>query len=579
MFNLDLDGLTAELGPDGSVVMVNASGVPKVTVPPGFMVDAVGTTSTAVSYALSPDGTSLVVTAGDAWLSDPSRAYPVQVDPTLSALADTDDTYVAQGESPAVNHSTEVTLEVGFDGTHVHRSFLKFSALAGYEGMNIMAADLALWQSGSGSCTASPVDLHGVTETWDGTALTTWPGPGLSSEPIATIASGKGHDGSCASGTVGTDVTRFVDAWASGSAQYYGLALRARNEADSAQHKTFVSADGDGDPAHGPILNVLWSDPNQPGAPLDPTSMSPTGAIDRFDPVFEATYLDVGDDDGYVVFFGYFAETGAFAGAIVSPTVDSGDTASATGYLPLDLPLSWRALAVDDSNDLGSRMSPHQPLLHPSIRVTAPTEGDTRFGYVDLVAEVDSSITDATSVEFLLDGNVVDSDTSAPYEVTHPSWSLANGTHTVVARVVGGSAAGRASAPVEFAVANEVADPPDPVDDPEAEATEAAEAPVLRRMLGATDDTGNPDDSNPRQPFDAIDTHWGDCGYSERMPNDYVLWFFCDGFFSPLVDSLVGVAHPRILPTRTSRRPGASSASRRSPTAHRSTESSRTSGG
>lgn len=546
VFDLELDGLSAEVRPDGSVAMVSAAGVAKVTAPPGFMVDAAGVTSTAVVYSLSPDGASLVVTADAGWLANPARVFPVVVDPTLSVVADTDDTYVTEGEVPAVNHSGSSLLKVGFDGSNVHRSFLKFSGLAGYEGMNILAADLALWQSGSGSCTASPVDVHGITQTWDGTATTAWPGPSLDPTAAATVTSGNGHDASCPAGAVGTDLTRLVDQWASGYTDYNGIALRARDEASQSQFKAFVSANGDGTPGHRPTLSVLWSDPTQPGVPLPPSGLGPQEHTDTFNPVFESAYVDPEGDDGFVVYFAYFAGTGAFAGAVVSPVVDSGATAAVSGYLPLDLPLTWRAQAVDDAHQLPSPMTEHVPLTHPSVRVATPAGGDVVEATATVAAEVDPSITDATGVTFAVDGTVVGSATSAPYETSVDTFGLTDGDHSLTATIAGGAHAGTVSAPVPIYVDN--------VDgEPEGIGPEAQpRGPVLRRTLGVVDDTG------AGEPEPPIDTGGGDCGWSEPLPDGNVLWLICDRTIqSPfsITDSVAGLA-PASDPTNPVWRPG-----------------------
>lgn len=54
-------------------------------IPPGFMVDAKGTRSEEVQIAITKDGSNylLNVTADKSWLADLSRAYPVEIDPTV----------------------------------------------------------------------------------------------------------------------------------------------------------------------------------------------------------------------------------------------------------------------------------------------------------------------------------------------------------------------------------------------------------------------------------------------------------------------------------------------------------------
>ena len=179
VFDLTVDGLEAGVEQDGSVVLRTPAGVVKVVIPPGFMVDAEGVTSTGVTYALTPDGSRLVVTVDEAWLADPARVFPVAVDPSLSLVADADDTYVSEGVIPGVDQSSSSVLQVGFDGTRAHRSFLHFTGPSTMAGMNVLAADLALWQTGSGWSAATPMDVYAVTEAWEGATTTEWPGRAL----------------------------------------------------------------------------------------------------------------------------------------------------------------------------------------------------------------------------------------------------------------------------------------------------------------------------------------------------------------------------------------------------------------
>lgn len=70
----------------------------------------------------------------------------------------------------------------------------------------------------------------------------------------------------------------------------------------------------------------------------------------------------------------------------------------------------------------------------PTVSLTAPGDGTVvRGARVALAAEA-SDDGGVDSVQFLVDGSVVGTDTTAPYSVDWDSWSVSDGTHNVVAK-------------------------------------------------------------------------------------------------------------------------------------------------
>lgn len=112
-FPLALEGLTAEVSQDGTEVTYrDASGVVRLATPAGWMAepddarDAAPELSDGVRYRLEGDGASpvLVVELDQAWLSDPSRIFPVTVDPTYQYFYDHEpyfyaDVYYVEGST------------------------------------------------------------------------------------------------------------------------------------------------------------------------------------------------------------------------------------------------------------------------------------------------------------------------------------------------------------------------------------------------------------------------------------------------------------------------------------------------
>ena len=88
-FRMQAQGLTPTLSPDAKeIVWQNEQGEAALTVPPAFMLDAKGAFCDSVVYALDKqeDGTYfLTVRADSTWLNDPTRAFPVILDPQVVA--------------------------------------------------------------------------------------------------------------------------------------------------------------------------------------------------------------------------------------------------------------------------------------------------------------------------------------------------------------------------------------------------------------------------------------------------------------------------------------------------------------
>ena len=82
-FRLTLQGLTAALQEDGSVLLQDADGNAVYSIPAPYMEDANGVSSTNVFYSLrdTEDGVILTVSADAAWMEQ--AEFPVTIDPTL----------------------------------------------------------------------------------------------------------------------------------------------------------------------------------------------------------------------------------------------------------------------------------------------------------------------------------------------------------------------------------------------------------------------------------------------------------------------------------------------------------------
>ena len=107
-FTLKLNNLTAEQRADGSIVISSPTdGRTVYRIPKGYMFDADGKRSSAVSYTLSQIGNgrySLCVTADSEWINAEGRAFPVTIDPTINAGTD-NITYITVASDYEGNHN------------------------------------------------------------------------------------------------------------------------------------------------------------------------------------------------------------------------------------------------------------------------------------------------------------------------------------------------------------------------------------------------------------------------------------------------------------------------------------------
>jgi hypothetical protein len=88
-FPLRLKGLSAKVV-DGSVTLTDETGRERLRIPAGFMTDSAGRAEGAeapqshgVRYEIVDNGRTLRVSLDSAWLDDPARVYPVQVDTSV----------------------------------------------------------------------------------------------------------------------------------------------------------------------------------------------------------------------------------------------------------------------------------------------------------------------------------------------------------------------------------------------------------------------------------------------------------------------------------------------------------------
>ena len=272
VFPLHTQGLTPRLAATGSVELVSAAGVVEAVIPPGNMHDSKFdqtsgsfAESRAVSYELTTaEGVpALRITADAGWLNDPARVYPVTIDPSVwSEIRANASTYVMSGVT--ATNDFEYILPAGtYDGTTKARSFLKFDLFAPtYSGARVTSAMLQVFNVWAWHCTAHPVDVWAVGQSWDPATTRTWPGPALGYK----VGSSSEAPGAACTNTslnqgVGTWLHMPIDTnlltWWAGSGPNDGLAILA-SESDKTHWRKFCSARC----TNSPVLQLTYV-PNQ----------------------------------------------------------------------------------------------------------------------------------------------------------------------------------------------------------------------------------------------------------------------------------------------------------------------------
>lgn len=244
-FLLNLRGLAPSVRASGRVVFTNRRGKVVAWSPHAFMTDSanlggrsgVGAYSGKVTYQLSRDSGGawvLTMTLDKTWLEDPARVFPVTVDPTLVPwnFNDTADTFVQTGYG-AQNTANVLHIGTWDNGSDYAATYLDFSSLSSeLSNDTIYGATLYLDEIYSFSCTAEPVGVYKVTQSWPDT-VTGYPGPSYDSTALGTASFAWGYDSTCGAGTgkwesidLGSAGTSLVQGWANGG-NNYGLTVRA----------------------------------------------------------------------------------------------------------------------------------------------------------------------------------------------------------------------------------------------------------------------------------------------------------------------------------------------------------------
>ncbi|MFI1018623.1 DNRLRE domain-containing protein [Streptomyces sp. NPDC020965] len=276
---LSAEGLTAKPAKGGGVTFTDKkTGRAAGTMPAPVMWDTRKNRRTgehthrapvAMTFVQHGDQVDLTLRPSAAFLADPATAFPVTVDPSVN-LATTFTTFVQEGYT--TDQSTAQDLRIGYNGSQVARSFLRFDTQP-VKNQQITAATLKLWNSSSTTmfCGASPWE---VWDTNNVSTATRWTAQPNWNRKWATSTQTKGSVTGCAAGWVTANVKTLVQAWATNPHAENIMGIRATHEANPLGWKKFHSRNA---ASNVPVLSVTYNTlpATATGVALSPSSYNP----------------------------------------------------------------------------------------------------------------------------------------------------------------------------------------------------------------------------------------------------------------------------------------------------------------
>jgi YD repeat-containing protein len=204
---------------------------------------------------------TVTVPASPTWLADPSRQYPVVIDPTVVFTGANQDCYISSHYGSTFSTCRQATDFAGYDGIDPWHTLLLFNLPQAIPGnAQITSADVSLWHSGITTQTATTIGVYQISRSWttraswglyDGTNAWTTPGGDYGPTPYATASLGPA--------TRGTRVhwypTALVQGWVNGTIPNYGMLFRSTDETVNQRLSFYSSTNGVN---YSPSLTVTW---------------------------------------------------------------------------------------------------------------------------------------------------------------------------------------------------------------------------------------------------------------------------------------------------------------------------------
>ena len=260
-FELKLHGLVPEVDDEGNVLLKDeTTNITQLVIPAGYMFDANGAYSDAVTYSIAHKNGkkyTLTVTADADWINADDRAFPVTVDPTVEAfqsITNTWDNYISEND-PTANHITSWKMVVGYNGTKEWHALIKANTLPAIpDSAVIVSASMHFYQTASSTASvniaAVPID-----ENWD-TEDVTWNNkPAYDTDILDYVTVSPATEDT----VVSFDITRLAQTWYQDSDDNLGIALIPL-AGNGTGHAYFNSSDSGSYTEYRPKLYVAYRD-------------------------------------------------------------------------------------------------------------------------------------------------------------------------------------------------------------------------------------------------------------------------------------------------------------------------------
>lgn len=184
------------------------------------------------------NGFEVTLSVDQSWLKDPSRRFPVFVDPTITTQPDTlDSTFVADCGTCTGFVDSSGRMFIGVSSYHTYREAVQFDLSGIPAGVTVNSATLGVFYdqaciaiSNGKFCggTNHQIDVHRMTAAWSTSSTTS----GVHFDP--TVLSSFALPLNAGYEWMNWDATSAVSSWASGAQPNYGLYLMLNSETKSA---------------------------------------------------------------------------------------------------------------------------------------------------------------------------------------------------------------------------------------------------------------------------------------------------------------------------------------------------------
>lgn len=380
-------GISAQTVGTGAIRFSTPSDDSPFSLAAPFVADASGAASSnavSMSIAKGSGSTDATVTVAvrSSWLSEPTRAWPVVIDPSVTIGGATQDCTLDSG-NPGTSECFSTSLVVGQDpsGTATYHSLLQFSLSGAVPaGAKNATTTLSLYQYQTDGPTT--IQEGQVSRAWSerGATWTTYDGTNPWTTPGGDYScnQGVGCGSASTSSTSGWDSIPVTDGWVTGASANNGLLLKATTEAPSTR-QYFYSSDY-ANSTYWPQLVVTYWLPQTGHRPF---------------------YTEAGSSVSDSIAIAANMESG-------NVTVDQSDVSMAGIGLPLEIGRTYNsanaqaaqpgAFGVGWSMDVGQDVY-LAPQPDQSVNYTAPTGFTVNYGYSRLGSYVTPPGMDNTLVK------------------------------------------------------------------------------------------------------------------------------------------------------------------------------------